>query len=91
MHLKYVVTSDVPFHEIDALIRACIIEVEDERDKGEERCCVQQTVSEAPNGEIHLWLYEVGPNWEPGRLYWRLLLDKLRDEGCELSLLDLTP
>lgn len=91
MHLKYIVKSRVPFHEIDGLIRACIIEVEDERDKGDEDCCVQQSVSQAPSGEVHLWLYEVGPNWEPGKIYWRMLIKKLREEGCRLELLELTP
>ena len=86
MYVEYIVTSDEPLHVVQDIIRSTIVEVEDERDKGEERCCLQHLVSQDPEGELRLALYEVTFNWQPGRFYEQLLKEKLLEEGCELKL-----
>lgn len=85
MFVEYIVKSDEPFHDVVGIVQFGIIEVEDERDKGEERCCTTQQATLFTNGEVHLYLYGVTPNWRPGAVYERMLRAKLLEDGCELE------
>lgn len=96
--VEYIVRGRKSLYHAKRVIKRSIIEVEDEIlergdevEDGKQHCCEDLLVEKATDGEIHLHLYWVRPNWEPGQVYELMLRDKLRQEGCELELVPSVP
>lgn len=91
MFVEYVLRGRRSVRGAKSVIERNILDVEDERDKGEDPCCNGFRVRKLPGGTVHIYLEGVTSNWQPGKFYERMLRDRLLEEGCELELVRTTP